>query len=238
MSYSRFLKTTFGGLAIAALATAVAAAEPHVQPMEQFASSTVKNWPLVYPLYAQGRLDELRPLLEWQVNATREHPEWGMRDWQVSAYVDVAGYLALVEAFQGRPERGIELIEQATEAARQALFDEAGNDVVVDAAAVAGNFQRMVRIADATGIPVDDRMQAGMIQMTEQMKDVPPNWSIYFLVEDIDAAASKARELGGNILVPPTPTGDIGKFLVAQDPQGAVFSIIEYAGPASPPPGY
>jgi hypothetical protein len=34
----------FGGLAVAAFATAVAAAEPHVQPMEQFASSTVKNW--------------------------------------------------------------------------------------------------------------------------------------------------------------------------------------------------
>jgi hypothetical protein len=50
--------------------------------------------------------------------------------------------------------------------ARQALFDEAGNDVVVDAAAVAGNFQRMVRIADSTGIPVDERMNAlsGSIQ--------------------------------------------------------------------------
>ncbi len=40
------------------------------------------------------------------------------------------------------------------------MFEEAGNDVVVDAAAVAGNFQRMVRIADATGIPVDEPMQA------------------------------------------------------------------------------
>ncbi len=50
--------------------------------------------------------------------------------------------------------------------ARQVLLDEAGNDVVVDAAAVAGNFQRMVRIADSTGIPVDERMNAlsGSIQ--------------------------------------------------------------------------
>ena len=55
---------------------------------------------------------------------------------------------------------------QGIAAARQALYDEAGNDVVVDAAAVAGNFQRMVRIADATGIPVDARMNAlsGSIQ--------------------------------------------------------------------------
>ena len=38
---------------------------------------------------------------------------------------------------------------------RQALLDVAGPEVLVDAAAVAGNFQRMVRIADAMGIPVD-----------------------------------------------------------------------------------
>lgn len=40
-------------------------------------------------------------------------------------------------------------------AARQALLAAAGPDVLVDAAGVAGNFQRMVRIADAMGIPVD-----------------------------------------------------------------------------------
>lgn len=85
---------------------------------------------------------------------------------------------------------------------------------------------------------VDDRMQAGMMQMTEQMKGVPPHWSVYFLVEDIDATAVRIGELGGSILVSPTSAGQVGRFLVAQDPQGAVFSAIEYAGPASPPPGY
>ncbi len=42
------------------------------------------------------------------------------------------------------------------DAARQALLAAAGPQVLVDAAGVAANFQRMVRIADATGIPVDD----------------------------------------------------------------------------------
>lgn len=41
-------------------------------------------------------------------------------------------------------------------AARAALLAAAGPRVLVDAAGVAANFQRMVRIADATGIPVDD----------------------------------------------------------------------------------
>ncbi len=39
---------------------------------------------------------------------------------------------------------------------RKALLDAGGAQVLVDAAGVAANFQRMVRIADATGIPVDN----------------------------------------------------------------------------------
>jgi predicted enzyme related to lactoylglutathione lyase len=84
----------------------------------------------------------------------------------------------------------------------------------------------------------DNRVHAGMMQMTEQMAEVPPNWSTYILVEDVEAAAAKVSELGGNVIVPPTVAGEVGKFCVVQDPQGAIFSIIEYAGPASPPPGY
>jgi len=50
--------------------------------------------------------------------------------------------------------------EAALVTARDALLEAAGPDVVVDAAGVAANFQRMVRIADSTGIPVDaDRME-------------------------------------------------------------------------------
>jgi hypothetical protein len=40
--------------------------------------------------------------------------------------------------------------------ARQALLASAGPAVLVDAAGVAANFQRMVRIADSIGIPVDN----------------------------------------------------------------------------------
>lgn len=40
--------------------------------------------------------------------------------------------------------------------ARQALLEVGGELVLVDAAGVAANFQRMARIADSMGIPVDD----------------------------------------------------------------------------------
>jgi hypothetical protein len=39
--------------------------------------------------------------------------------------------------------------------ARDALRARLGGEAAVDAAAVVGNFQRMVRIADGTGIPLD-----------------------------------------------------------------------------------
>ena len=44
----------------------------------------------------------------------------------------------------------------ALPAAREALLQRAGPAVLVDAAGVAANFQRMVRIADSIGIPVDN----------------------------------------------------------------------------------
>ena len=49
--------------------------------------------------------------------------------------------------------------ENALAEARQELLSAAGPEVLVDAAGVAGNFQRMVRIADSMGIPVDQPME-------------------------------------------------------------------------------
>jgi len=46
--------------------------------------------------------------------------------------------------------------EPALAAARSQLLAAAGAAVLVDAAGVAANFQRMVRIADSMGIPVDN----------------------------------------------------------------------------------
>jgi len=45
--------------------------------------------------------------------------------------------------------------------ARQNLVDAMGIEGMLEASGVAGNFQRMVRIADCIGIPVDDaRLEA------------------------------------------------------------------------------
>jgi len=82
------------------------------------------------------------------------------------------------------------------------------------------------------------RRQAGLMQMDESWGDVPPNWAVYFQVEDVEAYQARARELGANILVPVTQAGEMGNFAVIQDPQGAVFTIMKFNGPSDPPPGY
>ncbi len=82
-----------------------------------------------------------------------------------------------------------------------------------------------------------ERVQAGMMKIQPEWGEVPPNWGVYFMVEDVNASAAKVQELGGNVMVPSTPAGDMGTFAVMQDPLGAVFSVMEFNGPVDPPPG-
>jgi predicted enzyme related to lactoylglutathione lyase len=56
---------------------------------------------------------------------------------------------------------------------------------------------------------------------------MPPNWAVYFAVEDLDASLARAEELGGAKLMGPIDIG-IARFGVVADPQGAVFLL--YAG--------
>ncbi|MHB8733445.1 MAG: VOC family protein [bacterium] len=75
-------------------------------------------------------------------------------------------------------------------------------------------------------------MIAGMMARPSRLKDVPPNWLTYFGVDDCDATAAKAKELGGKVMQPPTDIPGIGRFAVCQDGQGAVFAIAKFIPPA------
>ncbi len=80
-----------------------------------------------------------------------------------------------------------------------------------------------------------ERLAAGMMKISEEMGEVPPNWSVYLAVEDCDATVAKATELGANILIPPTDVPDTGRLAAIQDPQGAVFSVIKMVQADGPP---
>lgn len=56
--------------------------------------------------------------------------------------------------------------------------------------------------------------------------EMPSHWMVYFTVENADEALDKIGELGGGIQWGPADIPQ-GRFGVASDPAGAVFSIIE-----------
>jgi predicted enzyme related to lactoylglutathione lyase len=54
---------------------------------------------------------------------------------------------------------------------------------------------------------------------------VPPHWEAYVTVENADAAAEKAKSLGGTVLMGPFDVKDYGRMAVIRDPQDAVFCV-------------
>lgn len=82
-----------------------------------------------------------------------------------------------------------------------------------------------------------ERMQCGAMAIDESWGEVPGNWMVYFMVDDVDAAARRVVELGGTVLNGPFQAGEVGRMLVVQDPQGAAFSLIKFDGPVDEPPG-
>jgi uncharacterized protein len=69
------------------------------------------------------------------------------------------------------------------------------------------------------------RMIGGMMKKPKELAQAPPYWGIYFLVDDINAAAARVKANGGQILNGPmeVPGGDW--VFNAKDPQGAAFSL-------------
>lgn len=70
----------------------------------------------------------------------------------------------------------------------------------------------------------------GLFQMTAEMcggnEPPPPHLMNYISVDNVDETASKAFDLGGTIIMPPSDIPNVGRFAVVQDPTGATFSLI------------
>jgi hypothetical protein len=72
----------------------------------------------------------------------------------------------------------------------------------------------------------------GMLQIERDWGPVPPNWAVYFCVKDCDGTTGDAKRLGGKLLLPAMEVKNVGRFTFLQDPQGAVFAVIQVAHPA------
>jgi uncharacterized protein len=77
-----------------------------------------------------------------------------------------------------------------------------------------------------TEFSIDGQPGVGMMPMPEMVPSfVPSYWMPYFQVANVDASATKGKELGGDLKVPPTDISNAGRFAVLTDPQGAMFAI-------------
>jgi len=68
----------------------------------------------------------------------------------------------------------------------------------------------------------------GMLNM-ELPEGVHPHWMTYIAVDDIYASLKMVKELGGAVHFGPLPVEGIGDIAVCADPQGAAFSLMQFA---------
>ncbi len=76
------------------------------------------------------------------------------------------------------------------------------------------------------GQPVSREVVGVMVPLSGDgsPEDASAHWSVDFWVDDVDAAALKAAELGGEVKMRPFYTS-VGKTAILTDPQGATFSV-------------
>jgi predicted enzyme related to lactoylglutathione lyase len=89
---------------------------------------------------------------------------------------------------------------------------------------VAGNPYTMFMLKDTPA--------GGMMSIQPEWGEVPPHWLVYFAVADCEERAEWASAHGAKLIVPPTAIPEVGRFAIVEDPQGAVFGIVELAQPA------
>jgi uncharacterized protein len=78
------------------------------------------------------------------------------------------------------------------------------------------------QMADAGAPKGFEDVVASIGPIADDQPDTPAHWSVIFAVDDADATAAKAAELGGEVIVPPSDAPWV-RVTVIRDPQGATF---------------
>ena len=73
----------------------------------------------------------------------------------------------------------------------------------------------------------DGKTAAGMGALSEeqQAQGIPPMWSSYVTVDDVDVKVAKAVELGAEVMMPPMDVMKAGCMAYLFDPTGAAFGL-------------
>lgn len=84
-----------------------------------------------------------------------------------------------------------------------------------------GGYSDFSMVAPGTGEAV-----AGICHARGTNENLPPQWLMYVVVEDVDRSAAKCAELGGEVIDGPRALGQ-GRFCVIKDPAGAVCALYQ-----------
>jgi predicted enzyme related to lactoylglutathione lyase len=84
------------------------------------------------------------------------------------------------------------------------------------------------RMAETAGVPEGfEDVVAALNPITDDEPAVPAHWSVTFAVDDADATADTAANLGGQVIVPPFDAPWVRMTVIA-DPQGATFTASKF----------
>jgi predicted enzyme related to lactoylglutathione lyase len=83
------------------------------------------------------------------------------------------------------------------------------------------------RMAESAAPEGFEDVVATLNPIAENQPEVPAHWSVTFAVDDADATAERASELGGRVVVPPFDAPWVRMSVIA-DPQGATFTASKF----------
>lgn len=90
-----------------------------------------------------------------------------------------------------------------------------------------GGYDDYAMVPPGGGAPV-----AGICHRRGPNQDLPPQWLLYIVVADLDAALAVAAASGGRVEAGPRPAGG-GRFALVRDPAGALVGLYS-AVPSGP----
>jgi hypothetical protein len=68
---------------------------------------------------------------------------------------------------------------------------------------------------------------AGICHKRGGNSNIPSQWMIYIIVENIEESIKRCKDLGGKIVLELKNMGDYGKYCIIQDPSNAVCALFE-----------
>lgn len=77
--------------------------------------------------------------------------------------------------------------------------------------------------------PGSDGAVAGICHARGNNAGIPPQWLMYIIVENVDAAARRCSESGGEVVNGPREIAGYGRMCVIRDPAGAVAALYQPA---------